>query len=67
EARHDVTDNDAAYALASLDFPGKFGVFYEVDRPTKNQLEQKWIDGSREKVKNASAKSLIGDRFASMR
>lgn len=67
EARHDVTSNDAAYALASLDFPGKFGVFYEVDRPTKNQLEQRWIDSSREKVKNASARDLIQERFVTLR
>ncbi len=67
ETRHDVTDDDAAFALASLDFPGKFGVFYEVDHPTKNQLEQRWIDASREKVKNASAKQLLSDRFAMMK
>lgn len=67
ESRHDVTDNAAAYALAALDFPGKFGVFYEVDRPTKNQLEQRWIDHSREKVKQAPAKDLLRERFVSMR
>lgn len=67
EDRHDVTDDVAAYELASLDFPGKFGVFYETDRPTKNQLEQKWIDSSREKTKNAPAKELLAQRFASMK
>lgn len=67
EVRHDVTDDDAAFALASLDFPGKFGVFYEVDHPTKNQLEQRWIDASREKVKGASAKQLLSERFAMMK
>ncbi len=29
ELRHDVTDELAAYKLASLPFPGVFGVFYE--------------------------------------
>jgi 2-oxoglutarate ferredoxin oxidoreductase subunit beta len=67
EARHDVTDNAAAYALAGLDYPGKFGVFYEVDRPSKNQLEQRWIDSTREKTKSASAKSLLKDRFAALK
>lgn len=67
EERHDVTDDVAAYQLASLDFPGKFGVFYETDRPTKNQLEQKWIDSSREKSKDAPAKDLLTQRFASMK
>ena len=67
EERHDVTDDVAAYQLASLDFPGKFGVFYETDRPTKNQLEQNWIDSSREKSNNASAKELLEARFATMK
>ena len=36
---HDVTDEAAAYKLAGEDFPGKFGVYYQVQRPTKNALE----------------------------
>lgn len=67
EERHDVTDDVAAYRLASLDFPGKFGVFYETDRPTKNQLEQKWIDDSREKTKHAPAKDLLTQRFETLK
>ncbi len=67
EARHDVSDENGAYQLATLQYPGKFGVFYETDRPTKNQLEQKWIDSSKEKVGDATAKDLIGSRFASMK
>jgi len=38
-ATHNVTDEDAAYKLASAPFPGYFGVFYKNPRPTKNQLE----------------------------
>ncbi len=49
ENRHDVTDEQAAYKLADQPFPGVFGVFFKVDRPTKNQLEQKWIDSLRAK------------------
>lgn len=67
QARHDVSDENAAYQIASLQYPGKFGVFYETDRPTKNQLEQKWIDSSKEKVGDATAKDLIGARFSSMK
>ena len=52
ELRHDVTDELAAYKLAQLPFPGVFGVFYESDRPTKNALEKKWIDTTREKLGN---------------
>ena len=33
-----------------LPFPGVFGVFYETDRPTKNALEKKWIENTREKA-----------------
>ncbi|MDF1658595.1 MAG: thiamine pyrophosphate-dependent enzyme [Verrucomicrobiales bacterium] len=65
--RHDVGDENAAYQLATLQYPGKFGVFYETDRPTKNQLEQQWIDSSKEKVGDASTADLIGSRFASMK
>lgn len=66
KARHDVTDENAAYELASLQYPGKFGVFYETDRPTKNQLEQQWIDSTREKQGDKSAKELLEARFNSM-
>jgi 2-oxoglutarate ferredoxin oxidoreductase subunit beta len=38
-AEHDVTDEQAAYKLASAPFPGHFGIFYRVSRPTKNALE----------------------------
>ena len=36
---HDVTDEMAAYKLASADFPGNFGVLYQVKKPTKNAKE----------------------------
>ncbi len=65
--RHDVSDENAAYRLASLQYPGKFGVFYETDRPTKNQLEQRWIDATREKTGNAGAVDLLAARFAAMK
>ncbi|MEZ5299555.1 MAG: thiamine pyrophosphate-dependent enzyme [Verrucomicrobiales bacterium] len=68
EDRHDVTDEAAAYAVAGLPFPGKFGVFYEnKERPTKNALEQKWIDDSRAKSKGAGAKELLAARFDLMK
>ncbi len=67
EERHDVTDMKAALTLCEEEWPGRFGVYYQSDRPTKNQLEQRWIDDSREKVKNASARELIAARFALMK
>ena len=64
ELRHDVTDELAAYKLASLPFPGVFGVFYETDRPTKNALEKKWIENTREKIGNASDLEVLQKTFA---
>jgi 2-oxoglutarate/2-oxoacid ferredoxin oxidoreductase subunit beta len=50
ENRHDVTDEIAAYRLASVPFPGLFGVCFENDRPTKNAFERKWIETTRAKL-----------------
>src|SRR3974390_2700577 len=35
-ADHDVTNEAAAYKLADQPFPGYFGVFYKMTKPTKN-------------------------------
>lgn len=67
EDRHDVTDNPAAYALADHQYPGKFGVFYEVDRPSKNQLEQKWIDDVQSKTDGAGTADILKQRFSLMK
>lgn len=67
DMRHDVTDELAAYKLAQLPFPGVFGVFYQSDRPTKNALEKKWIESSREKVGNASDLDLLQKTFDRMK
>ena len=58
EARHDVTDEAAAYKIAGLQYPGKFGVFYDVDRPTKNALEYKWIESTRAKMNGMTGKDV---------
>jgi 2-oxoglutarate/2-oxoacid ferredoxin oxidoreductase subunit beta len=67
ELRHDVTDELAAYKLAQLPFPGVFGVFYQNDRPTKNALEKKWIETTREKTGNASDLALLQKTFDRMK
>ena len=67
EEAHDTGSDADAFALADIPFPGKFGVFYEKNRPTKNELEQRWIDSSREKTGGASAQKLLADRFALMK
>jgi 2-oxoglutarate ferredoxin oxidoreductase subunit beta len=67
EARHDVTDEIAAYELANLPFPGLFGVFFESDRPSKNALERKWIETTRRKLGDPSDLELLQTTFARMR
>jgi len=67
ETRHDLTDEIAAYRLADAPFPGYFGVFYEIDRPTKNALEQKWIEASRAKTGNATDLEILQMTFDRMK
>ncbi|MCX6856315.1 MAG: thiamine pyrophosphate-dependent enzyme [Verrucomicrobia bacterium] len=67
ETQHDVKDDVAAFKLADLPSPGKFGVFYDVDRPTKNALEQKWIDDTQAKLAGTSQKDLLKKRLEMMR
>jgi 2-oxoglutarate ferredoxin oxidoreductase subunit beta len=38
-------------------------VFYETDRPTKNALEKKWIENTREKVGNGSDLEVLQKTF----
>jgi 2-oxoglutarate ferredoxin oxidoreductase subunit beta len=51
----------------SLPFPGVFGVFYESDRPTKNALEKKWIDTTRERLGNPTDLALLQKTFDRMK
>ena len=67
EARHDVTDEIAAYRLANLPFPGLFGVFYDIDRPTKTALEKKWIADTRTKLGNRSDLEILQKTFDRMK
>jgi 2-oxoglutarate ferredoxin oxidoreductase subunit beta len=58
-AHYDVTDEVAAYKLASEPFPGYFGIFYQVQRPTKNALEAKLIADARQRIRNAAAAEVL--------
>ena len=67
-ARHDVTDEVAAFKLAQQEWPGSFGVFYEnKTRPTKNALEAGLIAKTREKTKHATDLQLLQNTFTRMR
>jgi 2-oxoglutarate ferredoxin oxidoreductase subunit beta len=68
EARHDVTDEIAAYKLASQPWPGTFGVYYEnTQRPTKNALEAGLVTKAKERTKNASDLAVLQATFAKVR
>src|ERR1035437_4730154 len=67
ELRHDPSDEVAAFKLACIESPGVFGVFYQNNRPTKNQLEQGLIDSARARTKGASDLELLKGTFAKMR
>jgi 2-oxoglutarate ferredoxin oxidoreductase subunit beta len=62
-AEHDVTDEIAAYKLAGEPFPGKFGIFYKVNRATKNANEQKIIAAAREKTKDLEDWQILQKNF----
>ena len=66
-ARHDPTDEVAAFHLATLAWPGVFGVFFETDRPTKNRLEADLIARAKEKTAGKTDLQLLQSTFARLR
>ncbi len=69
EETQDTKNRAAAMALGNLPTPGKFGVFYETQLPTKNDLEQAWVDDemAAAAAANLSEKDLLRKRFATLR
>ena len=65
--RHDITDEAAAYKLADLPFPGLFGVYLQVDRPTKNDLEAGLIESVRGKMAGCSDLEILQQTFDRMK
>lgn len=66
-ASHDVTDEVAAYELANAPFPGYFGIFYQVKRPTRNQRELEIIQAAREKVQHLKDWQILQKTFDRMK
>jgi len=62
-ASHDVTDELGAYQLAMEPFPGCFGLFYQVHRPTKNALEAKLIADAQARSGQARPGELLDKTF----
>ncbi len=65
-AEHDVTDDAAAYKLACANFPGYFGVFYNVNRPTKNASEARLNANATEKLKGLKDWQILAKSFERM-
>jgi 2-oxoglutarate ferredoxin oxidoreductase subunit beta len=60
---HDATDETAAYQLAGTDFPGYFGIFYNIVKPTKNAKEAEINRGMMEKVKGLKDWQILQKNF----
>ncbi len=66
-ARHDPSDEEAAFRLAHQPWPGPFGVYFQKQRPTKNALEAGLIQRARERTKGAADIDVLKATFARMR
>ena len=66
-ADHDVTDEYAAYKLADAEGSGAFGIFYQVNRPTKNANEARVIADHRAKVGDAADWQILKKTFDRMK
>ncbi len=62
-SEHDVMDEVAAYKLAGEPFPGHFGIFYKVNRPTKNANEARINASFQEKVKGLKDWQILQKNF----
>src|SRR5438445_193273 len=66
-ANHDVTNEMAAYKLADEPFPGSFGIFYKVTKPTKNAKETAINTAAMEKVKGLKDWQILQKSFERMK
>ena len=66
-SNHDVTDEVAAYKLADQPFPGSFGIFYKVNRPTKNAKEAEIQRTLMDKVKGLKDWQILQKSFDRMK
>ena len=62
-AEHDVTDEMAAYKLADTAFPGHFGIFYKVNKATKNTKEAQINQAAMERVKGLKDWEILKKNF----
>lgn len=62
-AEHDVTNEIEAYKLAGEPFPGRFGIFFKVNRATKNANEAKINASYQEKVTGLKDWQILQKNF----
>ena len=67
ESVHDVSSMPAALALAEEEWPGKFGVYYESNDPTKNELEAKLIERAKAKAGGRSDQEMLQRTFDALK
>jgi len=60
---HDATNEQAAYKLADEPFPGYFGIFYKVNKPTKNTKEAAINASAIEKAKGLKDWQILQKNF----
>ena len=66
-AEHDVTNETAAYKLADEPFPGRFGIFLKVSKPTKNAKEAALNAAAVEKSKGLKDWQILQKTFDRMK
>ena len=66
-ADHDVTDEHAAYQLAGEPFPGHFGIFRQVDQPSKNDKEYGLNAKMQAKVEGLKDWEILQQNFDKMK
>ena len=64
---HDPSDEVAAYKLALDPFPGYFGILYQTERATKNDLESDIISKNRAKVEGLNDCQILQKSFDRMK
>ena len=62
-----MTDEMAAYKLASADFPGNFGILYKVNKPTKNAKEMEINKNAQSKVAGLKDWQILQKTFDRMK
>lgn len=64
---HDVTDAAAAFKLADQPFPGYFGIFYCIKKPTKNAIETGIVQKAQQKFPGKKDWQILQASFDQMK